>query len=246
MKLVTTYILLLEALRCSMTLATSHPSNNYLDRAIVNFCNKASRHKPLAYSIFQGESALRKDGSDYQVSKSKAYNALWLLLHGKSDAAHEVVLGVKPTNVADAEYAAAHPGTWKEPLSDLDDWIHSLIHRSIEGDALGEGKHTGWENACYWAAGGPKQKKKLSCRNKKLIEAAHSTSLYTELVPRFGKSHEIVAAGGRTRRVEVAAGTWDPIAFVRLHSRAKELAGAQKIELEILRQEELKYILGKA
>jgi len=75
------------------------------------------------------------------------------------DVAHEVLLGVNLDNVEEAEYAATHPGetNWSKqhPLSDVDDMAHSLIHR-LEGNRRGEGNHTGYENAKYWIAGGPK------------------------------------------------------------------------------------------
>jgi hypothetical protein len=140
--------------------------------------NSTAKSRPLDYSIFRGQgSALRNlplQQRQWIERFDKSVAALVLLvLHGSLsesseasscslllDSAHEVVLGVRPNNIRDAEFAATHPGqtSWMQehPLSDLDDWIHSIIHRR-EGDAIGEGNHTGWENAKYWAAGGPKQ-----------------------------------------------------------------------------------------
>lgn len=236
----------LFAYNLQMVISTETSVPASIERNIVSFCEKGTKNKPLDYNIFNGRSSLRGEEATYQDTHSKAYNAMMLLLREKADAAHEVILGVKPNNVAEAEYAAAHPGTWNEKLTDTDDRIHSLIHRSIEGDAVGEGKHTGWENACYWAAGGPKSKKVLAYRNDKLIQAAHKTSLYTELVPRFDRSHQVIAGGGESRKVKVAAGCWDPIAFIKLNGRARELSGAQRIELEILRQQEVKCLIEEA
>lgn len=131
----------------------------------------------LNYSIFRGQSALRElplKQREWIDRFGKSVAAILLLVLHESlsessasscsvlllDAAHEVVLGVRPDNINEAEYAATRPGqtTWMQdhPLSDLDDWIHSIIHRR-EGHAIGEGNHAGWENAKYWAAGGPKQ-----------------------------------------------------------------------------------------
>jgi len=79
-----------------------------------------------------------------------------------SDAAHEVVLGVNLENYRQAEYTVTYRGQtapWlrDHPLSDSDDLLHSILHRLCEGSLTGEGGNTGWANANYWAAGGPKR-----------------------------------------------------------------------------------------
>ena len=89
--------------------------------------------KGLEYSIFRGDSSLRSL-PEYQSrwigEYGKSVSALMLFLSGSMDAAHEVILGVTPDVIGEAEYAATHPGSgWYQnhPLSTEDDWIHSII-----------------------------------------------------------------------------------------------------------------------
>ena len=97
------------------------------------------------------------DNKSYSTRTKKALWALELTGQGYLDAAHDVILGVTTWEDLDlAEYAATHSGltNWSQthPLSDVDDVIHSMIHR-LEGSAVGEGGYTGYQNAKYWLAG---------------------------------------------------------------------------------------------
>ena len=191
----------------------------------------------LSYSIFRGASALRELPLEQQrwiesYDKSAAALLLFLVEDTKyADAAHEVVLGVTPSNLHDAEYAATHPGSgWTErhPLSTLDDWIHSIIHRDGEGEYRGEGNHTGFENALYWAAGGPKSvpsrgtpaicthvvAQRLAAQALKLFPQCCRRGL---VVPRSSTAtHSVLADGGVRRTVCIPPGHFDPFCFTRL------------------------------
>jgi hypothetical protein len=202
----------------------------------------------MTYSIFQkGHSALRELPSTCRhlllqedVVIGKASKALVLLCAGHLDAAHEVLLGVTFGNLKDAEYAATHRGqtnwTKEHPLEDLDDLIHSIIHR-LEGNQLGEGGHSGFDNAEYWAAGGPKAYETVlsssasssSSKNdpppsaiiyQALCDfARHKAPLCVGLgliADKDTVSHNILADGGQRRRVHVPKGCWDSILFLRL------------------------------
>jgi hypothetical protein len=87
-----------------------------------------------------------------EASMTHILAPLLILIHGDScclDKAHELILGVNRTNIDEAEYAAMNPGTsWSEDhsLNSDQDMLHALIHR-IEGDKIGEGGYTGYENA---------------------------------------------------------------------------------------------------
>jgi len=148
---------------------------------------------PMKYGISSGESSLRSLSDDdmdllrpskygafgEHISDSASFHraaSIMLLLRGNLEASHEVVLGVTPVDIAQGEYAAMHPGqtSWADnhPLSTAADIIHAAIHR-LEGAAYGEGNHTGYDNAKYWAMGGPKKlenpaphpaREKLACR----------------------------------------------------------------------------------
>ena len=100
--------------------------------------------------------------------------------------------------------------------------LHAAIHRIVEGSALGEGDATGYENAKYWLAGGPK-----------LLDhpAAHPVR---EALARLAKKHaphcveqggvvaskdtrySVLSGGGKTRSICVPAGQWDDYAFLNL------------------------------
>jgi len=168
--------------------SSSKPSGNNKHNAFVGDGRTRDRLTTppslvLEYGIFRGRSSLRDlspedtrlfDDRDYypELASSKSLLAIALLLRGRGDAAHETVLGVDASNLGEAEYAATHPGKnhWSErhPLSDVDDMVHSIVHR-LEGDAWGEGNQTGWENAKYWVSGGPKRHEEVppaSVRNR--------------------------------------------------------------------------------
>ena len=190
--------------------------------------------------------------------------AVLLLLRGYSDAAHEVLLGVSLDNLQEAEYAATHRGEtdWaqKHPLSDAADILHAAIHRMVEGNQLGEGDQTGYDNAKYWLAGGPK-----------LLEApAHHPIRETlvriarEHTPKCvaeggviagengsgeGVEHTVLSGGGKSRVVCVPCGQWDDFAFLELCQRwadgslekdiEDEVATLQRAEIILLLRHEL-------
>jgi hypothetical protein len=184
--------------------------------------------KFLGYSIFQGHSALRNFSTPSLLSDdslSKASKALLLICAGYGDAAHEVLLGVTLDAIEEAEYAATHPGqtSWSDdhPLEDIDDWVHSILHR-IEGNAIGEGGHPGFENAKFWAAGGPKAYDRLGntswkealCRVAKR-KAPIAASLGVAAAE--DNSHKIISSGGKPRRtLTITQGCWDPIRYIEL------------------------------
>jgi len=196
-----------------------------------------SEFMSLSYSIFQGSSRLKyltkddnagRDLFEKYAHLSRTAVALIFLLRQDLDAAHEVVLGVTPYNVVGATYAATHPESrWMDehPLSASDDYVHSLIHVQ-EGSLIGEGDHEGWENAKYWAAGGPKnlaspynhavfqalaiyaQRQSPDCLKHGLVVDALNSKICVE--------HSILTDGGMNRIVSVPAGCWDPFCFINL------------------------------
>jgi hypothetical protein len=173
---------ILKEIRAAPSLSSSSSSTTTTTTTTTTSQQRADgprkNRSALDYSIFRGQgSSLRnlpiKQRKWIERFEKSLAALLLLVLHGSLssseasslvlDAAHEVILGVRPDDediIKEAEFAATHPGQTKwmqnHPLSDVDDWIHSIIHRQ-EGDAIGEGNHTGWDNAKYWAAGGPKQ-----------------------------------------------------------------------------------------
>ena len=248
-----------------------------LDRAVVDakgFGKAVSL--PMTYSIFIGTSSLRtlaevdldvlrpSSFGVHGVRNSPAFHraaAALLLSRGRLEAAHEVVLGVTPHNLDEAEYAATHRGQtdWAEshPLMDTADRIHSIIHR-LEGPALGEGNHTGYANAKYWILGGPKE---LVCpephpirdelRRRALQHApniANRGIIAGEGVDRRGPIHRVIAGGEKMRKVRVPPGEWDDIAFIdvcklrsedRDGSKPGRLSKEECREIEILQEAEL-------
>jgi hypothetical protein len=223
----------------------------------------------LDYSIFRGHSALRdlpRPCQDLLLrdddSLSKASKALLLLCAGYGDAAHEVVLGVTfvleddtssastsstSSAMETAEYAATHPGEtmWSRdhPLDGMDDLVHSMIHR-VEGHAIGEGGHAGFDNADYWAAGGPK-----ACDT--VVSAHHHHAVYealcdgarntTPLCVKAGviapqdttTTHDILADGGTQRNVKVPQGCWDSIRFIDLCRSVKKRGDNDELQAEL-------------
>jgi hypothetical protein len=215
-----------------------------------------SSDTPLAleYSIFSGISALPKLPLVY--TGSKAFIALQLLIERKIDAAHEVVLGVDWNNFKEAEYAATNRGqanwTQDHPFSDEDDMVHSIIHR-LEGDLKGEGGFTGWDNAKYWAAGGPKMHKCVG--NHPVHQALRrlcgklAPTLEHLLVASKKRQHEIIAGGGKLRTLWVEEGCFDPISFIALCQYTDwtdELKNIQVAETLLLIRLELLKICGKS
>lgn len=208
----------------------------------------------LEYSIFLGHSALRKVPSRF--TGSKTFIALQHLLQREFDAAHDLLLGVDWTNLDEAEYAATHRGqtnwTQEHAFSDEDDLVHSIIHR-LEGDLEGEGGHMGWENAKYWAAGGPKCFRTLGrnpvhqalCR----LCRKRAPTLEHLLVAKTNRKHEIIAGGGKTRILWVEQGCFDPITFIALcqHTEwTEELKTMQIAEILLLIRTELLKMAGES
>lgn len=174
--------------------------------------------------------------------------SLLFVIRGKLEVAHELVLGVTPHELDTAEYAATHPGqtSWSKdhPLTDSADRIHALIHR-LEGSALGEGNHSGFDNAKYWILGGPKLLDKPAdhwvkavlearapliaplcvARRKLLSPRTSSRRQHLNIDTYQGKGtnklrpeHSIPVAGGKTRAVlpNLKEGEWDDLAFIDL------------------------------
>jgi hypothetical protein len=197
--------------------------------------NNSSENKLLVYSIFEGHSALRNFPICSLLSDgtlSKASKALLLLCAGYGDAAHEVLLGVTLDVIEEAEYAATHPGqtSWSDdhPLEDIDDWVHSMLHR-IEGNNIGEGGHSGFDNAKFWTAGGPKkayERLEITPWKEALCEMAKRKapiSLGLGVVADVDKAHSILSGGGKPpRTLTVPQGCWDPIQYIELCRRQCE------------------------
>lgn len=202
---------------------------------------------PLAYRIFSGESCWRHLSCDWIEKYGKSVTSLLMMLCSQPDAAHEVVLGVNRTNFRAAEIAATHPGSgWstRHPLSTEDDWIHALIHRDAEGNLLGEGNHTGWENAKYWATGGPKRLDRIVLDHpvaRQLATAVRDEEL--RLRTDMERSYSVLADGGSRRTVWVPPDSWDPVRFIDLLRDQGKLTLPQRDELERLRLLEYRLLL---
>lgn len=219
------------------------------------------KNLPIDYSIFEGKSCLRGLAEEDLVlfqhpEFRKTAIACLLLMRGLSGAAHEVLLGVTPENLAQAEYAATHPGktSWQQdhPLSTEDDMLHSLIHM-WEGDLLGEGNQRGWENSKYWAAGGPKNLFDEDEDDETPVHPIHAVLLdeaksvapicFNQIVCQEAKSHTIIAGGGKFRKVIVRSKRWDPFRFIDLCSRRQEFEKDIAMELDLLQEVLLKTLI---
>ena len=222
-------------------------------------------HSLLAYLTQNDEPRSVNSASESASYMSKTAVALLLLVglkHRQStDAAHEVILGVTLANLDDAEYAASHPGqtTWSKDhqLTDCDDMLHSVTHRICEGSLTGEGGYAGWENAAYWAAGGPKLQYGVdgsSTQRQHPVRAAlASAALHcTPCCVQMGvvcsseeQQHRIIAGGGRYRMIEVPTGWWDPCVFINLlQSSNRDLSkSGLQCELDWLQEIELRLLL---
>ena len=209
---------------------------------------------PLEYSIYAGHSALRKVPSRF--AGSKTFIALQHLLQKETDVSHEVLLGVDWTNLDEAEYAATHRGqtnwTQEHAFSDEDDLVHSIIHR-LEGDLEGEGGYVGWDNAKYWAAGGPKCFQSLGGHpvHEALCRLCRDLAPTLEhlLIAKKKRKHEIIAGGGKRRILWVERGCFDPISFIALcrHSEwTEELRSMQIAEILLLIRMELVKVGGES
>jgi hypothetical protein len=229
----------------------------------------------LDYSIVQKGTSCVRDLSEadlllfryYQKQElSKTAVGTLLLLRGLLGAAHECVLGVTPTNLDEAEYAATHRGetTWNQdhPLSDEDDLLHALIHL-WEGDARGEGNYTGWDNCKYWMLGGPK--KRYCSSESDESEDTSPTSVHAieaslcqmaqSVAPKCvlagvvtgetleRRQHSIIAGGGQYRIATLPPGRWNSIAFVDLCSQRRKLDKEMLWELDLLHDSMIKLLL---
>lgn len=184
----------------------------------------------MDYGLYRGVSVLRSFSDDQQTlfdpshygfqdtstlddeKLSSLYRAaaIMLLLEGSLGAAHEVLLGVTPKDIETAEYAASHPGqtSWAKDhpssFTDVSDWIHSVLHR-LEGNNVGEGDHTGFHNARYWALGGPKS----------LHEPAEHP-LREVLAMRGPFLAPLCVAKGLLKQNSDSVKIWDDLAFIDL------------------------------
>ena len=253
-----------------------------LDRAVVDATGFGGVVSLLmAYSIFNGTSALRTLAEDdrhvlrpasfgvygvrecHSPALHRAAAAL-LVSRGRLEAAHEVVLGVTPQNVEEAEYAATHRGQtdWAatHPLTDTADWIHALVHR-LEGPAVGEGNHIGYANAKYWILGGPKELVGPASHpirdalRQRVLQHAPNIAKHRGIIAGEGKDgwgpiHQIIApfGGEKMREVRIPPGEWDDVAFIdicklRLENRddgdLDQLSEEECREIETLQEAEL-------
>lgn len=263
---------------------------NALDAADQDSHKVASRITPLPmeYSIFQGVSSIRdiSDSDKHLVDPDVLFGSIasstdadcpreaadaqrcacatLLLLRGYLDAAHDVILGITLDNVEEGEYAASHRGetNWMQehPLSDSADLIHAAIHR-LEGSAVGEGDHMGYENSKYWLVGGPKALERPAMHSvrtdlaRMARECAPCCVTQGVIAGENGAKHSIIAGGGKMRTVHVPAGQWDGFVFVDLCERREcgvlsqelidEVTMLQRAELVLLLRSQLEKCLPR-
>ena len=192
--------------------------------------------------------------------------AALLFLRGYSDASHEMLLGVSWNNIEEAEYAARHRGQtdWaeKNPLSTAADMLHAAIHRIVEGHALGEGDHSGYDNARYWLVGGPKRLDSPDPHpvREALVRIAqehcHQCVQETRIIAKENTTHTVLSGGGQTRTVGVPSGHWDDFEFVELcrawadgsldDDLEDEVATLQRAEIILLLRYELMECLRRS
>lgn len=230
-----------------------------------------NNNQPMNYSIFQGYSAVRLLPdvwkSRFQASKrrygtNKTRKTIWaleLIGQGYLDAAHEVIMGVTKWDDLDkAEHVAIYEGqkNWsqKNYISDIDDVIHSIIHR-LEGNAIGEGGYTGYQNAKYLITGGPKQSRSVlpSIADGNEVALVYEVlteylkQMYPELVESLITSsdelhYEIIVEGGRCRNVTVPPYSWNGLALIDLWTdtfTATSASTVAKDDMTWLRQRKL-------
>ncbi len=238
--------------------AASKPILELAFEDVAILSRKTSLH--MDYGLFRGVSTLRSlstadqklfDPSYYGIKcfqsaqqRASFYRviSLLLLLRENLGAAHEVLLGVTFDELELAEHAATHPGKtpWAQnhPFSfeDTSDWIHSVIHR-YEGAHMGEGNHTGYHNAIYWAKGGPK---KLSQPNEHVLRKILATTISKRvhlLCKSILRPINIDSDGGSAENGLV----WDDVAFIELCRLSHEgkLTEEESVEVEELQRMEL-------
>ena len=120
----------------------------------------------------------------------------------------------------------------------------------MEGTSIGEGGHSGYENAKYWSFGGPKECSEPLSFNKHSEIYQYLCMLAEQKAPKCvskglivrkssGITHEIIADGGRKRNVKIPFGYWDPICYINLlQSNDPELQS----ELKLIHLEELRLL----
>lgn len=141
--------------------------------------------------------------------------------------------------------------------------VHSILHR-LEGDLVGEGGHCGWENAMYWAAGGPKRifdaSQPSTEGESKYDTIQHSIgqalaaiaqqkcpTLFRRIVSSNAiRSHSVLADHGQRRTVYVPARSWDPFEWIKCCKEASQAKHDKPIlrkEVDFLQCAELQLIL---
>mmetsp|Transcript_3174 Transcript_3174/g.7522 ORF Transcript_3174/g.7522 Transcript_3174/m.7522 type:complete len:285 (+) Transcript_3174:57-911(+) len=210
----------------------------------------------MNYGLYRGVSVLRSfsngdekrfDPSHYGLEDILALDdakqaslyraaAILFLLEGNLGASHEVLLGVTLPEIESAEYAATHPGqtSWAKDhpssFTDTSDWIHSMLHR-LEGPNLGEGNHTGYHNARYWALGGPKSLREPADHPLREVLAIRGPMLAPSCVAR-GLLKQNTNSDKRER-------IWDDLAFIDLCRLRHEGKLTEKECAEVVKLQQL-------
>lgn len=262
------------SLHSGLRTTDNFPLASILDRASADAASFGETTiLPMKYGIFSGRSSLRSLDADVDLLRPSKYGvfgvmnpqafhraaSILLLLRGNLEASHEVVLGVTPMEIEEGEYAATHPGqtSWADdhPLTTSADIIHASIHR-LEGSALGEGNHTGYDNAKYWAMGGPKTLEKPAPHPVRELLADRARQYAPYCVSRGvvavtggedgkGPTHCIIAGGGEMRHVRIPPGQWDDIAYIDICKLRSEggLTAEESAQVADLQKAELLYLL---
>eukprot|EP00957_Ditylum_brightwellii_P171600 13064590-Ditylum_brightwellii.AAC.2 len=151
-----------------------------------------------------------------------------------------MILGTVISNIDEAKCTAMNQGLteWADchPLTDSADIFHVFIHH-FEGSHVGEGNHTGYNNAKYWLVCGPKKLGSpavhaviLEMTRKATIIAPYcvqATGLVASSLPSLenGKSKEVkhitITGGDKNRIALVFDGEWDGFAFVYACKKAE-------------------------
>jgi len=226
---------------------------------------------PLHYGITKtGKSTLRNLTSEEVAylrlssssSSSKILAPVLTLLLQKDidnskdalDKAHEMILGVNETNIAEAEYAATYRNTsWSDdhPLDTDQDMLHSILHR-LEGRFIGEGGHTGYDNAKYWLFGGSKmldavdENHAVRVRFKEYVLRNYNYLREMGLIveeEEERRSYEIIAGNNRTRKIFLRKGEFDWIRFYDLCEMSQEKYSTGGEKVRIWEKEWVEYIV---
>jgi hypothetical protein len=206
-------------------------------------------NQKLNYSIFgRHRSSLRDIPKSIVTGNQNSLMALYLLQEQiynitqqnlpLLDGAHEIILGISWNNIEDAECYAkkrhmnntSYKWIDRYPLDTTDDFIHSIIHR-IEGNNIGEGSYSGYQNAKYWFSGGPKQHTVIPTHDHPVYQSLceiylqirnATTEKEDDIIAILPSSfvhddiveYEIIAGGGATRIVKVQPNSWDGIGVI--------------------------------